>query len=737
MLKILRVTIGVGLLLSLFTACNTNPNQIQKPSVPGFNLSLDPASIKLTPGDTTEVGIKLERLNGFADPVAVTLKGLPADVSASPATVTIATSASGATVRLSASATAKVSSGNVTFEGVGGAVQASAAFGLTVLKPLPSFNLSFDPPSLTLTQGDASDVTVQLERLNGFSDPVTVTLKGLPGDVTLSPASLTIPATASSASVHLSASATAGIASSVLMAQGLGGTLQKSASLSLTTIKPDPSRPDLFLKGIEWGQSVIKSDLRLIPGKSAVLLAHVNATQAGISGITVRATASANGATLGTLDLRAPTSVPVTDTTTDLTSTYWGILPRDWIRAGLEVKLEVDAGHSLKESNEANNTQILKPAVGTGNTLYVMMVPLIQGGKSAMVLSAADLAELKSALMRYWPLSDVDIQVRAPYTVKSDGIAELVKLREADGSKRYYYGFEESCCGVGSLGYPVSAGNADPRTIAHELGHNFGLLHAPCGADNYLDANYPVKDGKIDSWGFDPRDNSLVNPAKMYDVMSYCGPDWVSDYMYRKIQVFLEQYPSVDRASAAASDLLLVSGTVKNGQVSLEPLQRISGVASAPTPGLYNVSLETATGMRQVSFDLHRVTHEDGTGKLIDNTSFSFTMPDPGGISKLTISENNIAKLEQSASGVLRTQSVPAASVQPMTLKRTGSSVTLTWDARVYSSVAVAHIAPDGTRTTLALALIGGSATLELGALGAGQFEVSASDGLNGIKQRF
>jgi hypothetical protein len=28
-------------------------------------------------------------------------------------------------------------------------------------------------------------------------------------------------------------------------------------------------------------------------------------------------------------------------------------------------------------------------------------------------------------------------------------------------------------------------------------------------------------------------------------------------------------------------------------------------------------------------------------------------------------------------------------------------------------------------------------ATLELGSLGAGQFEVSASDGLNGVKQRF
>jgi Peptidase M66 len=562
----------------------------------------------------------------------------------------------------------------------------------------------------------------------------------LPADVTASPASLAIAAGASSATLQLTASGNAIIGSGAVTVEGVSGTLQKSASLNLTTVKPDPSKPDLFLKRIEWGQSVIKSDLRLIPGKSAVLLAHVNATKAGISGVTVRATAMANGVTLGTLDLTAPASVPINDTTTDLTSTYWGILPKDWIRAGLEVKLEVDAGRSLKESNEANNVQVLKPSIGAGNKLYLMMVPIIQGGKTAVVLSAADLTELKSTLMRYWPLADVDIQVRVPYTITStDGFSELIKLRETDGSKRYYYGFEESCCGVGAVGYPVSAGNANPWTIAHELGHNFGMYHAPCGADNYLDAAYPVKDGKIDSWGIDPRDNSLVDPAKYNDLMGYCGTTWVSDFMYRKVQAFLEKNPSVDKASAntATSALLLVSGTVNNGQISLEPMQRISGTASTPISGLYNLTLETASGTKQVAFEAHKITHNDGSGQRIDRASFSFTMPDPGHVSKLTLSENGTLKLEQSVASTMRTQSAQVQSVQAISVQRSGSSVTVSWDSKAYSSVAVAHIAPDGTRTTLALGLTGGTSTLELGALGAGQFEVSASDGLNGIKQRF
>ncbi len=598
--------------------------------------------------------------------------------------------------------------------------------------PVPSFNLTLEPASLELIQGDATELTIKLERLDGFTDSVAVSFKDLPADITISPTSLSIDATASSATVLLSASATAAITSSTVTLEGVGGTLKNSASLSLATVKPDPSRPDLFIKRLEWGQSILKSDLRLVAGKSAVLRAFVNATQAGIGGVIVRATASVNGVTLGTLDLSAPTSIPTTDSATNLASTYWGILPKEWIKTGLEIRLAVDAGRNVKESNEANNTQILKPAVGTGNKLYLTMVPIIQGGKTAVVLSAAELAELKSAIMRYWPLADVDIQVRAPYTIKSDGMNELVSLRNADGSKRYYYGFEESCCGVGYVGFPVAAGNANPRTVAHELGHNFGQLHAPCGPTD-VDLNYPYPDGRIGSWGFDPRDNSLVDPSKYYDLMSYCGPDWVSDYMYSKVQLFLEKNPPLDKANTPASDLLLVSGTVTNGQISLEPLKRITGVASAPQAGAYHLTLETASGLKQVSFDSQRAIHEDASGKTIDKSHFSFTMPDPGSISKLTISQDGAVKLEQSANvGMARVQSV-----QPTTVQRNGSSVTVTWDTAVYSSMAVAHIAPDGTRTTLALGLTGGTASLELGALGAGQFEVSASDGLNGVKQRF
>ena len=69
--------------------------------------------------------------------------------------------------------------------------------------------------------------------------------------------------------------------------------------------------------------------------------------------------------------------------------------------------------------------------------------------------------------------------------------------------------------------------------IAHELGHNLDLDHAPgCGAPT-PDPSFPNATGEVTTWGYDIHDDRLVAPGPtLYDFMSYCNDLWVSDYHF-------------------------------------------------------------------------------------------------------------------------------------------------------------------------------------------------------------
>jgi hypothetical protein len=66
--------------------------------------------------------------------------------------------------------------------------------------------------------------------------------------------------------------------------------------------------------------------------------------------------------------------------------------------------------------------------------------------------------------------------------------------------------------------------------MAHELGHMHGRQHAPCGVDG--DTSYPYASARIGDWGYYAPGERLLAPTSFYDVMSYCWPQWISDYSY-------------------------------------------------------------------------------------------------------------------------------------------------------------------------------------------------------------
>jgi hypothetical protein len=169
----------------------------------------------------------------------------------------------------------------------------------------------------------------------------------------------------------------------------------------------------------------------------------------------------------------------------------------------------------------------------------------------------------------------------------------------------------------------------------HELGHSFGRKHvqgAPggaegaCGGEEGVDANYPHPEGFISTdnagsaalFGFDrgtgaarpygliPVNLALYDPA-WRDVMTYCAPQWISDYTYEAILDYLQtEITPVSAVSLAApssaqqTDRLLVSGTIDpaTNTAELTPLFVVPNAHDVVprTPGNYAIVLRDSGG---------------------------------------------------------------------------------------------------------------------------------------------
>ena len=96
-----------------------------------------------------------------------------------------------------------------------------------------------------------------------------------------------------------------------------------------------------------------------------------------------------------------------------------------------------------------------------------------------------------------------------------------------------------------------------PRTIAHELGHNFGLPHAPCGDPDQLDPDFPFSDGGVGPHtGWAAHEGRFVTPDDGYfDLMSYCRPAYISEYNYDKAMAWGDRIRKALEASAPVTTL--------------------------------------------------------------------------------------------------------------------------------------------------------------------------------------
>ncbi|HET7456957.1 MAG TPA: CARDB domain-containing protein [Gemmatimonadaceae bacterium] len=645
-----------------------------------------------------------------------------------------------------------------------GATAASAAASATVTYASRAGTLTVSVSGLPA--GASASITVAGP--NGFSKTLTATttLTVAPGAYTLDAAAVSAGGTIYSASVAQHDVAVA--------ANG-------TANDAVVYAPQQEVNADLTVAGMYIVQSVqtTSNTVPLVAGKDGVLRVFVQASQTLAAAPSVLARLYSNGQLVRTITIPAPSlSVPTggaAESEGSLTTSWNALVDGSLIEPGLSVRVEVDPGNAIGETDETNNAY---PAAGPAAVTVavappyrVRFVPIAQPNNVVGNVTPSNVEQFLSATRRMHPVLDIDADVHETYTVSysvtsdnRDGswsklLAEIDAKRVAEASDRDYYGVLETTyrSGVAGLGYVpghaaigwdyLTTGGAS-EVMAHEIGHNWNRLHSPCGGPSGVDPSYPYADGSIGSYGFDVTlglgsANALKAPTTS-DIMGYCSNKWISAYTYRAIQRYRESVagaPSQGSApgvatsadaialgGGAAQPCLLVWGHVVNGESVLEPAFALTTRPAVPRPrrgGALTLRAKSATGATLWSRTFAGARIADTPN---DDRTFAFAIP----VSELHA--DAIASLQLQAGGRVATARVEnagttAAAADSGAVRASpgaaAGAVRLRWDA---SRHPVLMVRDPRTGAVLAFAR-GGDATVHVGSPAArGAGVAAASD---------
>jgi Peptidase M66/Stigma-specific protein, Stig1 len=212
----------------------------------------------------------------------------------------------------------------------------------------------------------------------------------------------------------------------------------------------------------------------------------------------------------------------------------------------------------------ADNEELITRKTGP---VKIRFIPLNANGKTAAT-DAARLDAYKAYVSLMYPSSGIEYTVGDPLTISGtvsaqgngwgEALDQVSALHEKDNAPAdtYYYGLfqptdkiSQYCQGgcVAGIGYVTETNSfyrhqraalglsygdgTSAETLAHEVGHNHGRPHSPCGGAAEPDPKYPYKGALIGWWGYQAPEK-LHNPQTATDIMGYCDNVWISDYTY-------------------------------------------------------------------------------------------------------------------------------------------------------------------------------------------------------------
>jgi len=492
-----------------------------------------------------------------------------------------------------------------------------------------------------------------------------------------------------------------------------------TASASVSFIHSQVAAADLNLKIDALHLVQVVQDYQgatpIVAGKPALLRVFGVANQCNFARPKIRVTVSG----VVQPDIQAIESSVRQNADQGVLQSSWNLLlPGSVVQPGLTVSAQIDPDNAVAESNESDNQF---PAAGPKPidvrvmpTVGVRFIPVSIAGNAANV-SAARLDSFLVVSRKIHPAFDYDADIGAPFASGSaplkasgEGWSEVLRDLEArrvtdstaSPTARYYVGMVRVTynAGVAGLGYIGGKstlswdfpGQSTPEIVAHELGHNYAQFHAPCGGAGGPDPNYPntggYAGGYIGQYGYDLAEQTLRQPEFFTDIMGYCQPKWISDYMYKRMMQWLIDHP-VSLPSVSSAEIqpsLLVWGRIVNGRPMLEPTFEINARPELPRssgPNRLAAVDDAGNEIFSLSFAAQRIADLPG-----DEQSFAFAIP------QSMLRGRTLASLRLSAGGRTATNATAGdiAADAETVVRRTGPGrARLQWNAAKFPVVMV------------------------------------------------
>ena len=384
----------------------------------------------------------------------------------------------------------------------------------------------------------------------------------------------------------------------------------------------------------------------LVAGEKALLRVFLTATrsnQADIPG--VRARFYADGRQIHSRSIPGKSGpIPTEVDEGDLSKSVNAEIGGDVIRTGLEMVIEVDSVDAgLGVPRRIPETGRLAVNIDSVPLFDLTAIPFLW--KTDPDSSIIDLVKavskepeehsLLDETRTLLPVADLDVTAHDPVESSTNNAFSLLNqtraIRVMEGGEGHYMGTMAGkvtgAAGVASVPGRSSFSVPISSVVAHELGHNMSLFHAPCGRPAGVDPAYPHRDGSIGAWGYDFEAEELVTNTTR-DLMSYCAPRWISDYHFTNALNFRES--DADSAglpmlsAEPAQGLLLWGGIDGDGVPFLEPAFVVNAPPGLPQPGgEYTISGWSHDGAELFSLSFDMPVTADGDG----HSGFAFVLP--------------------------------------------------------------------------------------------------------------